>query len=73
MMFSTIYYAQVIKALYLGNIKVNLFFFFSGKSPCRNGSLGCSHLCLLRPGGFTCACPYGMQFEFGSNTACIGK
>ena len=49
------------------------FFLFTGSSPCSSGSSDCSHLCLLRPGGYTCACPYGMQLEYGSNKTCIGK
>ncbi|XP_027721928.1 low-density lipoprotein receptor-related protein 2 isoform X3 [Vombatus ursinus] len=30
----------------------------------------CSHLCLLRPGGYTCSCPQGSRFVEGSNTEC---
>nr|XP_010969732.1 low-density lipoprotein receptor-related protein 2 isoform X1 [Camelus bactrianus] len=30
----------------------------------------CSHLCLLRPGGYTCACPQGSRFTAGSVTEC---
>lgn len=30
----------------------------------------CSHLCLLRPGGYTCACPQGARFVEGSSTEC---
>ncbi|MBZ3890926.1 Low-density lipoprotein receptor-related protein 2 [Sciurus carolinensis] len=30
----------------------------------------CSHLCLLRPGGYSCACPQGSNFVTGSNTVC---
>uniref|UniRef100_A0A6Q2Z9A5 Low-density lipoprotein receptor-related protein 2 n=1 Tax=Esox lucius TaxID=8010 RepID=A0A6Q2Z9A5_ESOLU len=30
----------------------------------------CSHLCLLRPGGYTCACPEGTNFVSGSQTEC---
>ncbi|XP_058889689.1 low-density lipoprotein receptor-related protein 2-like isoform X2 [Acipenser ruthenus] len=30
----------------------------------------CSHLCLLRPGGYTCACPQGAQLLGGSTTEC---
>ena len=51
----------------------NLLLLTAGSSPYSVGSDGCSHLCLLRPGGFTCACPYGMDFEYGSNRACVGK
>ncbi|TDG98033.1 hypothetical protein EPR50_G00214030 [Perca flavescens] len=37
------------------------------KNPCKGT---CSHLCLLRPGGYTCACPQGTSFIPGSNTEC---
>uniref|UniRef100_A0A3Q3MKS2 Low-density lipoprotein receptor-related protein 2 n=1 Tax=Mastacembelus armatus TaxID=205130 RepID=A0A3Q3MKS2_9TELE len=37
------------------------------KNPCKGT---CSHLCLLRPGGYTCACPEGTSFILGSNTEC---
>uniref|UniRef100_A0A8C6B9V0 Low-density lipoprotein receptor-related protein 2 n=1 Tax=Monodon monoceros TaxID=40151 RepID=A0A8C6B9V0_MONMO len=30
----------------------------------------CSHLCLLRPEGYTCACPQGSRFIEGSVTEC---
>ena len=30
----------------------------------------CSHLCLLRPEGYTCACPQGSKFIEGSVTEC---
>ncbi|KAM9425856.1 low-density lipoprotein receptor-related protein 2 [Pholidichthys leucotaenia] len=30
----------------------------------------CSHLCLLRPGGYSCACPEGTNFVSGSKTQC---
>lgn len=30
----------------------------------------CSHLCLLRPGGYSCACPQGSTFIEGSTTDC---
>uniref|UniRef100_A0A8C0TXJ2 Low-density lipoprotein receptor-related protein 2 n=1 Tax=Canis lupus familiaris TaxID=9615 RepID=A0A8C0TXJ2_CANLF len=30
----------------------------------------CSHLCLLRPGGYSCACPQGSTFIEGSITDC---
>ncbi|XP_053453877.1 low-density lipoprotein receptor-related protein 2 [Nycticebus coucang] len=34
---------------------------------CKNA---CSHLCLLRPGGYSCACPQGSDFIKGSTTEC---
>ncbi|XP_030630936.1 low-density lipoprotein receptor-related protein 2 [Chanos chanos] len=37
------------------------------KNPCKGT---CSHLCLLRPGGYTCACPEGTNFLPGSSTEC---
>lgn len=37
------------------------------KNPCKGT---CSHLCLLRPGGYTCGCPEGTNFVPGSNTEC---
>ena len=40
-------------------------------NPCKNV---CSHLCLLRPSGYTCACPQGSsQVEFDSNKCDAGK
>lgn len=37
------------------------------KNPCKGT---CSHLCLLRPEGYTCACPEGTSFFPGSSTEC---
>lgn len=40
-------------------------------NPCKNV---CSHLCLLRPGGYTCACPQGSSpVQFDSNECDAGK
>ncbi|XP_067405392.1 low-density lipoprotein receptor-related protein 2 isoform X6 [Emydura macquarii macquarii] len=36
-------------------------------NPCKDV---CSHLCLLRPGGYTCTCPQGARFIEGSATEC---
>lgn len=48
-----------------------LLTFFPVPNPCKNI---CSHLCLLRPGGYTCACPQGSSFsEFDSGTCDAGK
>lgn len=69
---------------YLLNLKLNVipnrkklnFSYFSALSPsvpnpCKNV---CSHLCLLRPGGYTCACPQGSsQVEFDSTHCDAGK
>ncbi|XP_041123031.1 low-density lipoprotein receptor-related protein 2 [Polyodon spathula] len=37
------------------------------KNPCKGT---CSHICLLRPGGYSCACPEGTNFIQGSTTVC---
>ncbi|XP_015685154.1 uncharacterized protein LOC107300334, partial [Protobothrops mucrosquamatus] len=39
----------------------------SVSNPCKDV---CSHLCLLRPGGYTCACPQGARFVEGSSVEC---
>uniref|UniRef100_A0A8D0H975 Low-density lipoprotein receptor-related protein 2 n=1 Tax=Sphenodon punctatus TaxID=8508 RepID=A0A8D0H975_SPHPU len=39
----------------------------SVSNPCKDI---CSHLCLLRPGGYTCSCPQGAHFIEGSTTEC---
>lgn len=45
--------------------------FFPVPNPCKNI---CSHLCLLRPGGYTCACPQGSSLtEFDSGSCDAGK
>ncbi|XP_074926235.1 low-density lipoprotein receptor-related protein 2 [Chelonoidis abingdonii] len=36
-------------------------------NPCKDV---CSHLCLMRPGGYTCSCPQGTRFIEGSTTEC---
>ncbi|XP_069081387.1 low-density lipoprotein receptor-related protein 2 [Pleurodeles waltl] len=36
-------------------------------SPCKDV---CSHLCLLRPRGYTCSCPQSSRFIEGSDTQC---
>uniref|UniRef100_A0A8C5KSR3 Low-density lipoprotein receptor-related protein 2 n=1 Tax=Jaculus jaculus TaxID=51337 RepID=A0A8C5KSR3_JACJA len=36
-------------------------------NPCKQV---CSHLCLLRPGGYSCACPQGSSFLSGSTVEC---
>lgn len=39
----------------------------SVSNPCKQV---CSHLCLLRPGGYSCACPQGSDFVTGSTVQC---
>lgn len=43
-----------------------LFLRFYNKCSSRNG--GCSHLCLPRPSGFSCACPTGIQLKGDGKT-----
>lgn len=31
------------------------------KTPCNNNNGGCTHLCLLKPKGYSCACPTGIK------------
>lgn len=33
------------------------------KSPCGNKNGGCSHLCLIKPEGYSCACPIGIKLQ----------
>lgn len=33
------------------------------KTPCNNRNGGCSHLCLLKPNGYSCACPTGINLQ----------
>lgn len=33
------------------------------KTGCNNKNGGCSHLCLLKPKSYSCACPIGIQIE----------
>lgn len=40
---------------------------FPVSNPCKQV---CSHLCLLRPGGYSCACPQGSDFITGSTVQC---
>ena len=42
----------------------------SGVNYCANSS--CSHLCLLKPRGFSCHCPVGMVLK-GDNVTCQGN
>ncbi|XP_043931281.1 low-density lipoprotein receptor-related protein 2 [Protopterus annectens] len=41
--------------------------YYKELNPCKDV---CSHLCLLRPNGYTCACPQGGNFISGSLTEC---
>ncbi|XP_076032620.1 low-density lipoprotein receptor-related protein 4-like isoform X2 [Oratosquilla oratoria] len=37
-------------------------------SPCDINNGGCSHLCLLKPGGYSCACPTGLLLRDDGHT-----
>lgn len=36
------------------------------KTGCNNNNGGCTHLCLLKPKGYTCACPTGIKLQVGN-------
>lgn len=42
------------------------------KSPCGSRNGGCSHLCLLKPKGHTCACPTGVLISKDNKTCPAG-
>lgn len=44
------------------SILQNDHFVISGVHQCSENNGGCSHLCLPRPGGRSCACPHGFNF-----------
>ena len=46
------------------------FVVVSGVNYCLNSS--CSHLCLLKPQGYSCNCPVGMVLQ-DDNITCLGK
>lgn len=37
-------------------------------TPCNNENGGCSHLCLLKPEGYSCACPTGIKLQDDGKT-----
>ncbi|XP_028171895.1 low-density lipoprotein receptor-related protein 4-like isoform X3 [Ostrinia furnacalis] len=41
-----------------------------GVNRCGKNNGGCSHLCLLKPGGYTCACPIGIKLT-GNGKTCL--
>ena len=43
-----------------------------GKNPCSDNNGGCSHLCLLSPRGYTCACPTGILMSHDQKTCNTG-
>ncbi|KAI0210912.1 hypothetical protein LSAT2_004304 [Lamellibrachia satsuma] len=43
----------------------------AGVNHCDVKKITCSHLCLLTPGGATCACPIGMKLSLLNLTQCI--
>ncbi|XP_072942146.1 low-density lipoprotein receptor-related protein 4 [Epargyreus clarus] len=44
----------------------------SGVNRCSKNNGGCSHLCLLKPGGRTCACPTGVRLSSDGKTCTNG-
>ena len=51
-------------------VKVN---YFLGSQICKINNGGCSHLCLLTPGGFLCACPDGLRLLPDGKNCQTGK
>lgn len=49
------------------HVDIMCFLSSSVSNPCKNV---CSHLCLLRPGGYTCACPQGSPPLNADSTQC---
>ena len=45
---------------------------FSGNHLCKVNNGGCSHLCLLTPNGYQCACPDGLSLESESKSCLTG-
>ena len=43
---------------------------FSGNQLCKVNNGGCSHLCLLTPGGYQCSCPHGLSLDT-TGTKCV--
>lgn len=41
-----------------------------GRNVCGYDNGGCSHLCLKKPGGYSCKCPTGLQLKVGSQKEC---
>lgn len=41
-----------------------------GRNICGYDNGGCSHLCLRKPGGYSCKCPTGLQLKPGSEKDC---
>lgn len=37
------------------------------KTACSNKNGGCTHLCLLKPKGYSCACPTGIKLQVGKS------
>lgn len=46
-------------------------FSFSGTNACADNNGGCSHLCLYRPQGVSCACPIGLELMSDMSTCIV--
>ncbi|KAK9870319.1 hypothetical protein WA026_006405 [Henosepilachna vigintioctopunctata] len=42
------------------------------QTPCNNKNGGCSHLCLIKPQGYSCACPTGIKLKADGKTCANG-
>ncbi|XP_068695701.1 low-density lipoprotein receptor-related protein 4-like [Montipora foliosa] len=45
----------------------------AGNQLCKVNNGGCSHLCLLTPGGYQCACPHGLSLDSERKKCVIGS
>ena len=43
----------------------------AGSNECSLDNGGCSHLCLKRPSGYVCACPFGMELFEPNGKLCV--
>lgn len=67
---TTTYFSMSKSTSALSSPKQDLIFlltFLPVPNPCKSI---CSHLCLLRPGGYTCACPQGSSLSEGNSGTC---
>ena len=55
------------------NYAVNQISLFSGINRCGADNGGCSHLCLVNPQGFSCACPTGIKLRPDGKTCYDSK
>ena len=57
-----------IEIVYVSFLLVVSKFALLGSNSCSTNIGGCSHLCLLKPGGYVCACPTGIALQSDAKT-----